>query len=91
MAKAKGSPKTGGRKKGSTNVDNRPLKEMILGALDKAGGIEYLYQQAQSQPAAFLTLIGKVLPTTLASDKDNPINAPVFQLIVGNDQSKQTT
>lgn len=84
MAKAKGSKKTGGRTKGTSNKDTKPLKEMILGALDKAGGIDYLYKQSTLQPAAFMTLIGKVLPTTLASDKDNPISAPVFQLIVSD-------
>lgn len=84
MAKAKGSKKTGGRKKGTANKDTKPLKEMILGALDNLGGIAYLEKQAILQPAAFMTLIGKVLPTTLASDKDNPIAAPVFQLIVSD-------
>jgi hypothetical protein len=38
---------------------------MILGALDKAGGEEYLQRQAEENPNAFLTLIGKVLPTEL--------------------------
>lgn len=86
MAKAKGSKKTGGRKKGTANKDTKPLKEMILGALDNLGGIAYLEKQAILQPSAFLSLIGKVLPTTLASDKDNPIAAPVFQLIVASDK-----
>jgi hypothetical protein len=35
---------------------------MILGALDDAGGQDYLAAQAKQNPAAFLTLIGKVLP-----------------------------
>jgi hypothetical protein len=49
------------------------LKEMILGALSDVGGREYLAQQARQNPAAFLTLIGKVLPTQLAGDRENPI------------------
>ena len=57
--------KTGGRKKGTSNKDTKPLKEMILGALSNVGGIDYLTLQAQQNPTAFLTLIGKVLPTTL--------------------------
>lgn len=48
---------------------------MILGALDKAGGEDYLMAQAEKNPSAFLTLIGKVLPTTLASDPDAPLKA----------------
>lgn len=54
-----------GRKKGVPNKINADLKSMILGALDKAGGVDYLTTQANVSPAAFLALIGKVLPTTL--------------------------
>jgi hypothetical protein len=38
---------------------------MILGALSDAGGREYLHRQADLNPAAFMTLVGKVLPLTL--------------------------
>ena len=62
-----------GRPKGSTNKATKALKDMILSALDKKGGEEYLMKQADENPTAFLTLIGKVLPTTLAGDKDNPV------------------
>lgn len=73
----RGSPKgvrQGGRKKGTPNKITTDLKAMILGALDQAGGQQYLAVQAQASPAAFLMLIGKVLPTTLVGDKDNPIS-----------------
>ena len=46
---------------------------MILGALDDAGGQAYLMRQAEENPTAFLTLIGKVLPMTVAGDSDNPL------------------
>lgn len=55
----------------------KALKEMILGALDKAGGEDYLLNQAEQNPNAFLALIGKVLPTTLAGDPANPLQAVV--------------
>jgi hypothetical protein len=38
---------------------------MILEALDKAGGAQYLHEQAAKNPGAFMTLVGKVLPTTI--------------------------
>jgi hypothetical protein len=38
------------------------LRGMILGALDNAGGQAYLAEQAQANPAAFMALLGKVLP-----------------------------
>jgi hypothetical protein len=51
-----------GRPKGATNKVTRELKEMILTALEGAGGEQYLIEQAEKSPAAFMTLIGKVLP-----------------------------
>lgn len=51
-----------GRPKGSQNKVTGALKDMILGALDKAGGEDYLVKQSTENPTAFLTLVGKVLP-----------------------------
>jgi len=50
---------------------------MILGALAGAGGEAYLQRQADQNPAAFLTLIGKVLPTQVTGAD----NAPLFPKI----------
>lgn len=59
---------TGGRPKGSPNKVTKELKDMILEALDKSGGVAYLQERANDPrtAAAFLSLIGKVLPTTIA-------------------------
>lgn len=54
--------KTGGRAKGTANVVTKQLKDMVLQALDGAGGVAYLQKQAVANPTAFLTLVGKVLP-----------------------------
>ena len=54
--------KTGGRVKGTPNKTTAELKDMILRALDKAGGEKYLTAQAALNPQAFLTLVGKILP-----------------------------
>jgi hypothetical protein len=63
----------GGRQKGTPNRMTRTLKELILGALDDAGGQQYLMRMAEQQPAAFLALIGRVLPTTITGDAANPV------------------
>ena len=60
--------KTGGRQKGTPNKINALLKDDILSAADGAhpgGRMAYLTQQAQENPTAFLTLLGKVLPMTV--------------------------
>ena len=63
--------KTGGRQKGSVNKINAALKDMILHALDDAGGVDYLLKQAEENPTAFLTLVGKVLPMTVHGSGDD--------------------
>lgn len=68
MAFQKGHKRVGGKKKGTPNHLTTDLKNMILGALDKAGGQEYLQKQAEKNPNAFLALIGKVLPMSIVPD-----------------------
>lgn len=51
-----------GRPKGAVNKVTKNLCEMVLGALDDAGGQAYLAEQAEKNPAAFMALLGKVLP-----------------------------
>ena len=62
-----------GRPKGSPNKLGADVKAMILEALDRAGGAQYLLTQAKTNPNAFLTLVGKVLPMTVAGDPENPL------------------
>lgn len=58
----KGTPGPG-RGKNNPNKVTRDLKDMILCALDAAGGADYLLLQAQkANPTAFLALVGKCLP-----------------------------
>jgi len=69
-----GREKTGGREKGTPNKATAALKDMILGALDDAGGQTYLAQQALDNPGAFMALIGKVLPKDLNLGVDTTLN-----------------
>lgn len=63
IGKGKAGP---GRPKGIPNKATTALKDMILSALDKSGGVDYLVQQAKENPGPFLTLVGKVLPLQVA-------------------------
>ena len=79
-----------GRPKGSQNKVTKQLKDMILGALDAAGGQKYLEERARDPrtSAAFLTLLGKVLPSEIKAEhsgpdgKPLPAAAPVFNVTV---------
>lgn len=66
-------PKTGGRQKGTPNKLNADVKAMLLGALNQVGGQQYLAEQAKSSPAAFLSLIGKVLPLQITGEDGGPV------------------
>lgn len=68
---------TGGSRKGIPNKITAALKDMILNALDKAGGEEYLARQAQENPTAFMTLIGKVLPMQVTGEGDGPLTVVI--------------
>ena len=57
----KGNP---GKPKGAVHKNTAQLKDMILTALNNAGGAQYLEERARDPKtaSAFLSLIGKVLP-----------------------------
>jgi hypothetical protein len=62
----------GGRPKGSLDKGNALIREMIAQALDEAGGVAYLVETAKTHQAAFLSLIGKVMPVQIEGG-DAPI------------------
>jgi hypothetical protein len=63
IGKGKAGP---GRPKGLPNKQTAAIKDMIIGALDRAGGVDYLVEQSEKNPTAFMGLVGKVLPMQLA-------------------------
>lgn len=63
--------KTGGRTKGTPNKVTGELKDMILTALENKGGVKYLERQAEDNPTAFMSLVGKVLPMTVQGPGEN--------------------
>ncbi|WP_035830672.1 hypothetical protein [Kaistia adipata] len=84
MAPKANAPNGGrGRPKGARNKVTALLKDAILQAAVEAGGdhgeegddrlVAYLAHIARTQPAAFCGLLGKVLPLTLAGDKNSPL------------------
>jgi hypothetical protein len=60
----------------------RPVREQILESLDRAGGIEYLQWLAKNYPGPFCSLLGKVLPTTIAGGDSGPVKIVLEQRIV---------
>lgn len=63
-----------GRPKGTPNKVTAQLKDMILQALDEAGGVQYLKDRAQDTPVAFMALVGKVLPLQVTTPDQGGIH-----------------
>ena len=72
-----------GRKPGIPNKANGLLRDAIIQAAEEAGGkdgiVGYLTQQAKKHPAAFLSLIGRVLPLQV---QDRSATEPIVVQIV---------
>ena len=55
------------------NKLNADVKAMILAALAAKGGQKYLEKQADENPTAFLTLVGKIIPLQVTGKDGGPI------------------
>ena len=94
MAARKGTrpPNAGkGRPKGIPNKVTTELKEMILAALDGAGGIEYLKARAVDTPGPFLALVGKILPLQVTGEDGKSLPVAVSFVIVQAPNSENQT
>ena len=74
-----------GRPKGSKNKNPLELKEMTFSALSRAGGEDYLVQQALENPKVFLSFLGRFIPsevrqtvtTTVSDMTDEELDAKI--------------
>jgi hypothetical protein len=73
MPAPKGTRPPGGSRKGVPNKVSADVRAMILAALDRAGGEDYLLEQATANPRAFLALVGRILPTQVTGKDDAPL------------------
>lgn len=71
-----------GRPKGSQNKTTKAVKDMILAALDKAGGEDYLARQSEENPTAFMSLLGRVLPMQVDANLTGKVVHKVERTIV---------
>jgi len=77
---AKGNP---GKPKGAVTKIGADVKAMILEALQKAGGAKYLEARAKDPKtaAAFLSLVGKVLPMQVTGADGGPLQIARIELV----------
>lgn len=74
-----------GRPKGSLNKVSAAAKDVIAQAAKELGGAKRLVKWAKEDPAnerAFwATIYPRLIPVTLAGDKDNPITITTIELV----------
>lgn len=56
-----------GARKGVPRKFTQEIKDMVRLALQEAGGVDYLVRQAEANPAAFLSLVAKILPKEITA------------------------
>ncbi len=71
MPREQGTPKTGGRQKGTPNKLTADIKSAIEGALNAVGGQRYLEGVARKHPQIFCALLARLIP------KDPNVSVPV--------------
>ena len=70
-----------GRAKGTPNRITASVKEMVLSALNELGGERYLVEQGRANPQAFMTLIGRIIPSEIKASLDS--GPPIIRIING--------
>lgn len=78
-----------GRPKGVPNKLTASVKEAIEAAFHGVGGAEYLMRQAEENPQAFMTLLGKIIPAQVQAEFTGKNGGPVA--VAALDASKLPT
>jgi hypothetical protein len=60
-------PERSKRTRGLAKI-NKDMKEIIHLAFHRAGGIDYLVEQAHAEPKAFMGLLGRIVPAEVRLD-----------------------
>lgn len=69
-----------GRKPGSRNKTTGTAKQMILAALDRAGGEVWLARQAEENPVAFMSLLARLIPTEANINADVTAHSQITEI-----------
>lgn len=85
--KGKSQPKRGGRAPGTPNKRTIAVKTALEEAFVKLGGVPALIRWAQTEPAEFYRLWGKMLPRDIQVDGD--LRVTLEQLVAGSREAKE--
>ena len=70
-----------GRVKGVPNRFSREVKESILDAFERVGGVEWLVALAMGDPKSFAALLARVLPTQITGENGGPVQVVLHKAL----------
>jgi hypothetical protein len=76
-----------GRPKGVPNKLTTDVRAAIQAAFNGLGGADWLMSQAQENPVAFMTLLGKIIPAHVQAEVTNPdgsLRPTVIEIVAAN-------
>ena len=80
------------RQKGTPNNITKDMKEILHLAFQRAGGIDYLVKQSVEEPKAFMGLLARIVPATVAVSITHDINlGEAMQIAATNAQRLNDT
>jgi hypothetical protein len=82
IGRPKGSPKTGGRKKGTPNKATTAVKEAFRQAFEDLGGTQALVTWAMENPTQFYQLYSKLIPSEIDATISGKDGAPAVTVKV---------
>jgi hypothetical protein len=82
MGFPKGHKKVGGRKRGSTNVKTAAVKDALVEAFDKMGGVKSLVAWGEKNPGQFYAIWSKLLPVELKNPDGETFRVEMVEEIV---------
>lgn len=66
-----------GRPKGVPNKQTKEIKEMLMQSLEDVGGADYFTQLSTVNPAAYASLLGKIIPAEVKNQITGAYGGPI--------------
>ncbi len=92
VGRPKGTPKTGGRKKGTPNKATVKAKDEIAAVADRLGGVDRLVAWVQEDPPNerifWASIYPRLITVQIQNDQDEPQITRIERIIVHHDSER---
>ena len=81
-------PENAGRRPGSPNKTTAAVRDALIEAFERAGGVDFLVGLAETDPATFARLLARLIPNEVAA-KVEGAREVVYRIYRGNAPSSE--